>query len=86
MEIQILTLSFRTQTQCLLCPLLGADLRTEDGHRAHRLCADFVPETRVVSGPSGDMVVGIDDVPSARWKLVSHCGKCKLVLHMWMRY
>lgn len=58
----------------MLCPLLGADLPTEDGRRVHRLCADFVPETRVVSGPKGDVVLGIDDVPNARWKLVSHGG------------
>ncbi|KAJ2963083.1 hypothetical protein NQZ79_g1861 [Umbelopsis isabellina] len=62
--------------KCLLCPLLGADLATEDGRRAHRLCADFVPETRVVSGPKGDVVLGIDDVPNARWKLKCVlCGK-----------
>ncbi|CAO3661221.1 unnamed protein product [Umbelopsis vinacea] len=55
--------------KCVLCPLLGADLPTDDGRRAHRLCADFVPDTRVVKGPSGDIVIGVNSIPNARWKL-----------------
>ncbi|KAG2179353.1 hypothetical protein INT44_006199, partial [Umbelopsis vinacea] len=62
--------------KCVLCPLLGADLPTDDGRRAHRLCAEFVPDTRVVAEPKGDIVVGVDSIPNARWKLKCLlCGK-----------
>lgn len=50
--------------------MLGADLLTDDGRRAHRLCAEFVPDTRVAKGRTGDIVLGVDLIPNARWKLV----------------
>ncbi|KAJ3157394.1 hypothetical protein HDU86_003285 [Geranomyces michiganensis] len=68
------------QNTCVLCvdphgPVLPTD---KDKVFAHRQCAIFVPETRVLPNPSDpttEMVTGIDLIERARWRL--KCALCK---------
>lgn len=72
---------------CVLCPdkTRPEDLvRAGDGIFAHRLCAIFVTETTYIpgcqDGPEGaeaipDSVLGVGDIPKARWSL--KCSLCK---------
>ncbi|TPX57059.1 hypothetical protein PhCBS80983_g04084 [Powellomyces hirtus] len=66
--------------KCILClspdaPLLPTD---KSNVYAHRLCALFVPETRVEPhplDPATEMVTGVDEIDKARWRL--KCAICK---------
>ncbi|KAJ3169514.1 hypothetical protein HDU88_000704 [Geranomyces variabilis] len=68
------------QIACVLCvdphgPLLPTD---KEKAFAHRQCAIFVPETRVVPNPldpATEIVTGIDLIERARWRL--KCAICK---------
>ncbi|KAJ3135474.1 hypothetical protein HDU90_003876 [Geranomyces variabilis] len=68
------------QITCMLCvdphgPLLPTD---KEKAFAHRQCAIFVPETRVVPNPldpATEIVTGIDLIERARWRL--KCAICK---------
>ncbi|ORY96379.1 JmjC domain, hydroxylase-domain-containing protein [Syncephalastrum racemosum] len=62
-------------TICILCSnsTTKADITTMDGSaRAHRRCAEIIPETSVTDN---DILQGLDTIPKARWKLL--CQICK---------
>jgi hypothetical protein len=63
---------------CVLCPneypsddLLPAD----EGHKAHRLCASYIPETYIEQSGKKELVVGVSSIAKARLEL--KCGFCK---------
>lgn len=65
----------RTQ-QCVLCPNEIPDFETipldsSSSSTAHRVCANFVPETHVHNG----VVYGYDNIPKSRLNL--RCGFCR---------
>ncbi|OZJ02168.1 hypothetical protein BZG36_05238, partial [Bifiguratus adelaidae] len=64
--------------KCFLCPNPDPELPTGDGGFAHRICADVIPDTCIVSEPDGDIVLGISAVPRSRFKLRCQlCGQTK---------
>ncbi|CAO3644473.1 unnamed protein product [Cunninghamella blakesleeana] len=56
---------------CVLCSSKEpTDINTSDGKRAHRLCAEAIPETYIEQLENGESIVcGIKNIPMARKKL-----------------
>lgn len=62
---------------CILCPNdIPSEplLVTEDGEKAHRMCATYIPETSIVSGEK-DLVVDVKYINKARLEL--KCNYCR---------
>ncbi|KAI8331725.1 JmjC domain, hydroxylase-domain-containing protein [Chlamydoabsidia padenii] len=59
-------------TSCVLCTSrYPADIETNEGRMAHRLCAESIPETWLDQLDNGKWIVkGVKKIPNARWKLV----------------
>ncbi|CAK7212973.1 hypothetical protein SCUCBS95973_001641 [Sporothrix curviconia] len=63
---------------CCLCPNNFPDhelLPTDDGRDAHRVCADYLPETRIEAVDGKDVVKGVSDIQMPRLNL--HCLFCR---------
>ena len=61
---------------CLLCPTKsGAFKQTDTNHWAHVVCALWIPEVCFANTVFLEPIDSIQDIPSARWKLV--CYICK---------
>jgi hypothetical protein len=64
---------------CLLCPNdIPSEplLPTDDGHKAHRICASYIPETDIEPGvDSPEMVTGTGSISKARLEL--KCNYCR---------
>ncbi|CAK7233431.1 hypothetical protein SEUCBS140593_008599 [Sporothrix eucalyptigena] len=63
---------------CCLCPNNFPNnelLPTDDGRDAHRICADYVPETRIETIDGKDVVKGVSDIQIPRMDL--HCLFCR---------
>ncbi|KAI8339207.1 JmjC domain, hydroxylase-domain-containing protein [Chlamydoabsidia padenii] len=56
---------------CVLCDNQSpAELETSDGRMAHRLCAESIPDTYLYQSANGKWIVlGVENIPTARWKL-----------------
>ncbi|KAM3077346.1 hypothetical protein ACMFMG_006696 [Clarireedia jacksonii] len=66
-----------TKEPCVLCPndIPSEPLvATEDGQQAHRICAQYIPET-VIESENGEIVTGIKDISKARLDL--KCNYCR---------
>ncbi|CAO3594056.1 unnamed protein product [Absidia cylindrospora] len=63
--------SVEDTTSCILCTSqYPADIGLDDGRMVHRLCAESIPETYLEQLDDGKWLVrGINNIPSARWKL-----------------
>jgi hypothetical protein len=62
---------------CVLCPNDIASeelLPTDDGNKAHRICAQYIPETEVEPGPN-EIVTGTRSISKARLEL--KCNYCR---------
>src|SRR6202022_1759373 len=59
--------------QCMLCPndpLREPLLSADSGKYAHRICAEYVPETFILSSEEGyGVVAGTELIPHPRWNL-----------------
>ena len=63
---------------CCLCPNNFPDIEllpTDDGRDAHRICADYLPETRIEKVEGKDVVKGVSDIQMPRMDL--HCLFCR---------
>ncbi|CAK7269925.1 hypothetical protein SEPCBS119000_003823 [Sporothrix epigloea] len=63
---------------CCLCPNNIPDIEllpTDDGRDAHRVCAEYLPETRVETVDGKDVVRGVCDIQMPRLDL--HCLFCR---------
>ena len=61
---------------CVLCPNTGGAYKpTAQGEWAHVACAMWIPETSFADTLAMEPIVGLDDVPEARYKL--RCYLCK---------
>lgn len=68
------------QCQCVLCPNLLENeevLETDDGQKAHRTCALFIPETYFMPDETTgrEIICNIQGITKARFTL--KCGFCK---------
>ncbi len=61
---------------CCLCPNRGGALKqTTDGHWAHVVCAEWVPETQFGTAVFREPIVGVEDVPKERFRMACYiCG------------
>jgi hypothetical protein len=62
---------------CILCPNdIPAEplLSTEDGQKVHRICAQYIPETRIEPGEQ-EIVMDLEHIPKARHDL--KCNFCR---------
>ncbi|RDA87228.1 hypothetical protein CP532_2518 [Ophiocordyceps camponoti-leonardi (nom. inval.)] len=67
-----LRLKARTEPPCCLCPhdVPGlVMLSTDDGRKAHRMCALYVPETYIDSADGKEMVCNVSGIPKDRLDL-----------------
>ncbi|CAK7262458.1 hypothetical protein SEPCBS57363_000045 [Sporothrix epigloea] len=63
---------------CCLCPNSFPDnelLPTDDGRDAHRVCAEYLPETRIDTINGKEVVRGVSDIQMPRMDL--HCLFCR---------
>ncbi|KAF7901095.1 hypothetical protein EAF00_003316 [Botryotinia globosa] len=63
---------------CVLCPNdIPSEplLPTEDGKQAHRMCAQYIPETIVEEADKKEVVTGIKEISKARFDL--KCNYCR---------
>lgn len=67
---------------CCLCPNDFPSeplLPTDNGKKAHRRCALYIPETEIVNESGlGDIVINVARIPKARMEL--KCGECALAI------
>ncbi|TAQ91132.1 hypothetical protein B7494_g576 [Chlorociboria aeruginascens] len=67
-----------TVEPCILCPNdIPAEplLPTDEGHRAHKLCAQYIPETSVEKSGETEIVTDIKRIPKDRLQL--RCYLCR---------
>lgn len=66
----------RVLETCVLCPSdKGPFLYTDQGKLIHRLCADLMPETKIIKDGQEEYVTGVEDVHEERWAFL--CSGCR---------